>query len=230
MGVALSLLLAGCGSGEPEPSRGSTTTEPPPYNGDGRDWADETFGSFEKVSVSGSGDDTVEIPPEVGEAEMGIIELDYTGDGMKENGIGFLAALVDAEGELLLAGPDSMWLATDGDAEVQGQVLWAPHQNGFTEAQVQARGDWTMTFTPISTAAELPAEGVGSWIYLYDGSGGDTTMRHDERYPTDLAEYTEPGSARRVIELRGPETDGSLSEGPSVVVVSSRGSWSLDLP
>jgi len=226
--MAAGLLLAGCGSGAPEPSDSPTSTDPTRHSGDVRAWADETFGDFEEVSLSGSGDETVDIPAEVGEARMGVIELDYAGDPAESGG--FLAALVDADGELTLAGPDATWMGNEGDDVVRGQVIWQPHQNRFVEAQVQAHGDWTLTFKPISTVEELPAEGVGSQVYLYDGDGGDVTMRHDESYITVLTEYGEEDRLRQIIELRGPEADGTISAGPSVVIVAARGEWELDLP
>lgn len=106
------------------------------------------FGTFEETTVSGSGNDVVELP--VTGVPM-LMTITYESDDGEESS--FKVDLYDADGEYL------EWLVREyGCTSYSGVVTnYMSFTWGYEGAmlQVEAEGSWTITFSPMSSMSEL---------------------------------------------------------------------------
>jgi hypothetical protein len=178
-------------------------------------WADDTYGTFDTVTQSGTGDNLITLPEG---AKAGIVTA--THDGGSNFVINGLDASNASTGDLLVN-----TIGAYSGISVYGF-------NSFTDAttlEVKADGNWTITITPISTAPALVASGTGDGVYLFDGPAGKLTATHDGSSNFVVLEETgETFSLGLLVNEIGTYSGTvPLSSGPSVISVQADGNWTL---
>ena len=178
-------------------------------------WADDTFGTFAPVTQTGAGDNLVTLPAG---ATAGIVTV--THDGSSNFSISVLDAANASTGQLLVntiggySGTTSYGFNSFGDG---------------TTLQITADGNWSLTVSPISAAPPLAASGAGDAVFLFDGPAGKLTATHDGSANFVLSEETgEAFSMGLLVNEIGPYSGTvPLSGGPSVIIVTADGNWTL---
>lgn len=232
--VALGLIgLSGC---TPEPA--VTTTPAPQESADvpatAADWARETFGDFTAFGVQGDADALVELPADISAAKGGIIRVTYRGSSP------LLIESIDAAGDpsMLLLNTATPYNSAD-PASFDGETNWWGANRPPSALRVTADGDWEIEVFPVHQAPQLPAQGAGVRSYLYDGPGGEVSgSKSDTEVGLGITEIVPStisaewgGSLRNIIDgSTAPDFAGTLSPGPSWVIVTHRGEWTMTLP
>lgn len=178
-------------------------------------WADESFGTFETITQSGTGDNLVTLPQGV---KAGIVTA--THDGGSNFVINALNASNDATGDLLVN-----TIGAYNGINVYGF-------NSFSEAttlEIKADGNWSISIAPISTAPALVTSGAGDGVYLFDGPSGKLTATHDGSSNFVLFEETSETFSMGLLvnEIGAYSGTVPLSAGPSVITVKADGAWTL---
>ena len=187
--------------------------------GDGAvQWAEQEFGTFERTVLNGSGDSVVKLPEG---AKAGIVTATASGDGY------FSVIVRDSSG----TGTDYLFSTS---APFEGQAAWGVWAYGDGEnIEVSARGDWTLTFDPISTAPAFTSgiSGSGYGVFLYDGPAGTVTGEHKGESNFVLVEYAESYPYFGLIFNEIGDYNGTkmIRSGPSVVKVEADGDWTFTL-
>ena len=178
-------------------------------------WADDAFGTFEVVSQTGSGDNLVTLPAG---ATAGIVTA--THDGSSNFSISVLDAANASTGQLLV----NTIGAYSGTSEYGFSSFGED-----TTLQITADGNWNLTIAPISAAPGLAASGAGDGVFLYDGTAGKLTATHDGSSNFSIIEETDElfSMGLLVNEIGAYSGTVPLSSGPSAIVVSADGSWTL---
>lgn len=178
-------------------------------------WADETFGTFAPLTQSGTGDSLVPLPAG---ALIGIVTA--THDGANNFAISMLDAANEPTGDLLVntIGPYS-------GSTIYGQL-------GLADAatvQITADGAWTLTVAPVSTAPPLAPAGTGDAVFLYDGPAGALAATNAGEGNFAIIEDTgDPFEFGLLVnEIGAYQGTVPLSAGPSIIAVTSDGSWTL---
>jgi hypothetical protein len=98
-----------------------------------------------------------------------------------------------------------------------------------TTLQITADGNWSLTIAPVSAAPGLAASGAGDGVFLYDGSAGKITATHDGSSNFALIEETREAFTMGLLvnEIGADSGTVPLSSGPSAIVVSADGNWTL---
>lgn len=178
-------------------------------------WADKTFGTFEPIVESGTGDNIVSLPAG---ATAAIVTSSH--DGERNFAIVVLDAANTSTGDLLVN--------TIGAYSGTSAYGFNSFSEG-TSLKITADGNWTVTISPVSTAPELAASGAGDAVYLYNGSASKLTATHTgERNFIVMEETSEAFSFGLLVNDIGPYSGTvPLSAGPSVISVGADGAWTL---
>jgi hypothetical protein len=237
IGVLLSVsLLVGCSVDELDSrtthvSSETTTGSAECCDGSASDRAVELFGTFDQVEASGDAETVVKLPSDAAAAPMGIVRFSYSGDspavvwGLDEKGDEVMM-LVDSTMDLASADPNTF----DGDSS-----WWAANEPPAA-LRVEASGPWELTVLPVDALEPLPDSGEGTRAYLYDGPcGAFTGTKPDTGVGMSITAVSMRGQGGSIEELvseqrSDPEFFGHLPEGPSVVFVNHRATWTLELP
>lgn len=215
MAAVAVVALSGCQadqSVEPEPSASASSgpiqTDEPTARESAQVWADETFGTFQEFTVTGSGADKVLFPDD---AKSGFYTISWAPNHWANEHSG--AQTYGADGTFQETGladyqGDAASVAYGVDPR-EGPAGWIEVGPGT--------GDWSITVAPISALPALPETG-GYNAYLYAGA----------EHPTV---FTPQGGRINVRQFNGadptdsilPQEDftavGTLLAGPSVVNV-----------
>jgi hypothetical protein len=180
---------------------------------------DAAFGSFDPVTASGTGTDTVPLPQG---ARYGVITASYDGSGFFD--VGFRRGLS--------AFPLTSWIGVEGP--YHGTVPFGLfHKTPADELTVWAADDgpWRVTISPISAADELPATVAGDSDAVFRYNGGQTSLVMRKR-GADRLLVAEVAGRPTVHALGGAQIIDHRSgvvrlagSGPSVVMVSADGGW-----
>ena len=181
--------------------------------GDITAWADETFGTFETLTQSGTGDSVITLPAE---AWFGIVSS--THDGSANFAIVVLDADNQSTGELLV----NTVGAYSGAAAYGAMSLADP-----VSLQITADGAWTVSVSPLSTATALPESGTGDGVFLYEGEAGAMTLTHDGTANFVVIEDTGDEFTMGLLVNEIGEYSGivPITAGPSVISVAADGNW-----
>jgi hypothetical protein len=192
----------------------SSAEEPAPVD-TVQSWADESFGTFAAVTVTGVGDNIVTLPEG---ATAGIVTA--TQNGSSNFAISVIDAANQSTGELLVNTIGSYGGTTNYGFNSFGDGV---------ALEVSADGEWSITISPISAAPELAATGAGDAVFLYSGTVGTLTATHDGTSNFAILEETnEAFNMGLLVNEIGPYTGTvPLSSGPSVISVSADGNWTL---
>lgn len=179
-------------------------------------WADETYGSFEPVTATGAGDNLVTLP--VG-ATAGLVTAQYGGTG--NFSIAVLNGSNESTGELLVN--------TIGAYSGTSAYGFQSFSAGVT-LQVSADADWSITITPVSTAATLSTSGTGDGVYLFDGPTGQLTATYSGAGNFVIFEETgeDFNFGLLISEIGAYSGTVPLSGGPSVITVTADAPWTLE--
>lgn len=182
------------------------------------EWADTTYGTFTPISQSGAGDSVIPLPPDVTAA---IVTATHDG------GANFIVQVLDAGNQptldLLV---NTIGAYSGSSAYGLNGTLGEPGTN----LQVQADGNWTVTISPISSAAELPASGTGSGVFVYSGAATTGAFTSDGEANFIVIQYSDDLIPNLAINQIGSYSGTvPISAGPSVVTVNSSGNWTATL-
>lgn len=177
------------------------------------DWADSTYGTFDPVTTTGSGEQIVELPEGVESAYVTV--EDTSGDGLRSYG-------VDEAGEMV----GRQIAALPGGGTGSG-VIGVETGDEATHIEVSGTGDWELTLAPVSSAPPLPDSGSGSGAFLYEGDGGEATLSHDGESNFIVLQLGGGMHGLVANEIGQFEGEGTLEPGPSVVTVAADGSWEI---
>lgn len=183
-----------------------------------QEWVDDRYGTFEVVTVQGTGDDLVDIPEGVSTA---LVSASYSGSG--HFAVSVLDEANSATGDLLVN-----TIGTYSGDTAMGMHSWMGV--GVT-LEVSASGPWEITIAPMSSAAEFPASGAGDGVYLYDGPAARLTVDYGGSGHFAVVEETSDAwSIGLLVNDIGPyQGTVPLSAGPSVVMITAEGAWELSL-
>lgn len=237
--LAAAVVLTGCASAAPvenQQAESATATSAPiasPANA--AEWAAETFGTFDEYTSSGTGDLRVELPAEVTKARSGIIDVTYDG------GAPLTLWAEDSEGALgMILLDTSIEGYTADPTTFDGQTMWWAANEPPSALLFEGDGSWEVTVRPVDSAPQLPDSGMGYGAFLYDGPGGAFTgVKPDTGVGMSITEYRSGadgigggGTPHEAVSEQRRDIDfrGELAAGPSLVFVSQRGDWELELP
>lgn len=198
---------------EAESAAGDTPAGDEPANAGA--WADDSFGTFEPVTHTGTGDNLVSLPAG---ATVGIVTA--THDGARNFIINALDATNGSTGDLLVntigaySGTSAFGFNAMSDA---------------TTLEVNADGNWSIVISPVSAAPAFAASGTGDAVHLFDGDAGKLTATHaGERNFIVMEETGEAFSMGILVNDIGVYSGTvPLSAGPSVLVIRADGAWTL---
>ena len=178
-------------------------------------WADDAFGTFAVITQTGAGDNLITLPAG---ATAGIVTA--THDGTRNFSISVLDASNASTGQLLVNTIGAYSGTTEYGFSSFGED---------TTLQITADGNWSLTIAPISAAPALVASGVGDGVYLFDGSAGKLTATHDGSRNFSIVEETDEAFSMGLLvnEIGAYSGTVPLSSGPSAIVVSADGNWTL---
>ncbi|KGJ82785.1 hypothetical protein GY21_00030 [Cryobacterium roopkundense] len=236
--TALSLLIGGISSGANSPDTTSAVApaadapagsaediavaedapvveETPVQTDTVQSWADDAFGTFAPVTQTGAGDNLVTLPAG---ATAGIVTA--THDGSSNFAISVLDAANASTGQLLVNTIGAYTGTTEYGFNSMGDDA---------TLQITADGNWSLTITPISTAPVLAASGVGDGVFLYEGSAGKLSATHDGSSNFAIIEETDEAFSMGLLVNEIGTYSGTvpLSSGPSAIVVSADGNWTM---
>ena len=203
---------SGDGTGEQGGTDGGDT-DGQQASGAAADWAESTYGSFDPVTVDGSGDEVVPVPDGV---EAAIVTIEVQGDSAR-------ASSVDDSG----SSAGSLYLSGTAGDSMSGDIGINDYSTA-TGIDVTAAGDWSVTFAPISSAPALPEAGSGSGIYLYEGDGGPVTLDYQGESNFIIHQVGDGNSSNMLVnEIDSYSGSATMDPGPSIVRVTSSGDWTI---
>jgi len=178
--------------------------------------------SFEAYTETGSGDATIALPEG---AVEGTITASHSGDS------NFQLTVLDEGNEMT----GDLPVNTIGSYE--GTTAFGLYDLGGepTNLKVTADGDWEITIASFEEAPrlELPAEGDGDAVYVYDGGAADWAITHDG--DSNFQVHQTPLSDLAIGDLL-VNTIGSyegtvpVNDEVAVVTVVADGSWKISVP
>lgn len=176
------------------------------------------WGSFKTVSQGGSGASVVTLPKK---AKYGIVTATYSGtdnfsiQGLDKANQPTLDLLVNTIGDY--AGTTAFGLTSAGLG------------NPTKTLQITATGPWTLKIAPIKKAPKLTTSGTHDGVFRYDGKATTWTIANQGEANFVVTQYTEgPMPSQAVNEIGNYTGTVPAMAGPSVVVVQSDGTWSVD--
>ncbi|SNU01164.1 hypothetical protein SAMN06298212_10775 [Ruaniaceae bacterium KH17] len=216
------------GGGAPAPVVPVNPNVQPPANPDPQSF-EEALVEFDEFTVRGTGDRTFTLPDGV---TNGMIEIAY-------NGTRFISvATLDRHDDT----HDYLyWTYNSGGGAIRSSVVFGRYDYDGevpTQVEVEADGDWQLTFRPISALEQLPDfyEGTSGapMVFYYDGPGevieitfevADGEYGYFSVDQVPLVEYEE-----NIVRLtRDATVTLSLDPGPNVVSIEPDGAsyWSI---
>lgn len=173
----------------------------------------EQYGTFEPVSLSGTGDMVIPVP-----ALVGIVGATHSGSA--NFSISGLDANNQSTGELLVNA-----IGAYSGTTAFGLSAFADTVN----LQLSADGAWTVTIAPIAAAPALvlPATSTGDGVFLYDGAASMWAMTHAGSSNFAVVEYGGMFPNLMVNEIGVYSGTVPAQAGPSVIEVSADGAWSI---
>lgn len=218
-GAAVSGLSAGISD---EVSEGDVAADAPvaeeavdaaPEGSNAAAWADETFGTFETLTQSGSGDSLITLPAG---AFFGLVSSTHDGSS------NFAIVVLDADNE-----PTGDLLANTIGAYSGAAAYGAMSVTEPASLQITADGAWTISVAPMSSATALPESGTGDGVFLYEGDAGALTLTHDGASNFVVIEDTGDEFTMGLLVNEIGQYTGTvpISAGPSVITVAGDGNW-----
>jgi len=210
-GAKLSVKVTGKKVGYSTATRQSTSTSAV----QGPTWATTKYGAFEERRVTGSGDDVVMLPTG---AKAGIVIATHSGDS------NFIIESTTNSGEYV--GLLVNEIGTYSGTSAFGIDPWADGIPKYLE--ITADGPWEITFRPVSKAPTLPSTGRGDGVFQYLASAATTkTITHRGESNFIVEAYKGSDWDLVVNEIGNYSGRKRIAAGPSIIVVTADGSWSV---
>lgn len=177
---------------------------------------DRTYGTFAVVNQSGTGDSVVAIPAG---AKAGVVTA--THQGSSNFAINVLDAGNQSTGDLLV----------NAIGNYSGVTAFGLNNIGGagTNLQISADGAWTIQIAPISAAPVLPLPGgaTGDQVYKYDGKAGNWAFTNQGQGNFAVIQYGGAMPNLAVNEIGAYTGTVPMFAGPTVIVVTSDGAWTV---
>lgn len=208
---------ASSSSGESSDSTGEGSDSGDDAQAGGGGWYQENYGTFKSFTEKGSGDGIVKLPAE---AAYGVVTATHKGSS------NFSLTVLDEDNQ----STGDLLVNEIGNYKGTTAYGFISLGNPGVKIQVTADGDWTIKVAEISSAPvlSLPAKGSGDAVFLYDGGAADWSIQHKGDSNFALVQYSSdlmPNLA--VNEIGNYKGVVPMSAGPSVIVITADGSWSL---
>lgn len=178
-------------------------------------WADKTYGTFAVVHQAGSGSSVIDLPSG---ASAGIVTATYSGTA------NFIVNVLDKSGG---ATAD---LLVNALGTYSGSTAYGvrPLSKGGVKLQILTNGKWTLTISPMSSAGEVPATGIGNGVFIHAGAAGSLLLAHKGAGNFFVNQYSARAeSTGALVDTSGPYSGtASLGEGPTVITFTAAGDWS----
>lgn len=178
-------------------------------------WANSTWGEFEPIVQSGSGDTIINLPAG---ATGGIVIATHNGSS------NFAVSVLDANngstGELLV----------NTIGAYSGTTAWGISALGEgVKLQVTADGAWTFDIRPMGAAPALASEGTGDAVFVYDGTAAALAAVHTGSSNFVVTQETSEvfNLGLLINEIGAYSGTVPLSAGPSMITVRADGDWTL---
>ena len=177
---------------------------------------DTLYGTFTPVTQSGTSDSVIKLPDGF---DAGVVTATYSGsDNFIINGL-------DSANQVTGDGPVNVIGAYKGTTLIGFDDIG----NKDSSLQVEARGPWSITISPISSApSTVPSSGRGDAVFLYDGPAADWSFTSNGEGNFIVNEYSGalfPGIG--INEIGAYTGKDPVDAGPAVVEVISDGSWTI---
>jgi hypothetical protein len=204
------------------PSRHGTSVSPlspqAPHPASATAWANAVGGTFQPVTVSGTGPQVIPLPSG---AQAGIVAMSHPVGGE----FTVTSGMTDAR-----PGAD---LLVDSSGAYEGVAPFGLDQGSSppTTLLVKADGAWTLTVEPLASApaADYPLDGTGDRVYLAGEKVPVLTGVHHGGELFEVRKLT--GHAPPEIDVFEPEGEFTgtvpLTSGYGLLVVSAHGSWKI---
>jgi hypothetical protein len=178
-------------------------------------WAADSFGTFDPVTESGTGDALIDLDGKL----AGMATLKYTGEG------NFAVMALDSANE------STGDLLANTIGSHSGSSVWG--LSSFGEAatlQVKASGPWTIELQPIADAPPMPASGTGDGVYLYDGGATSATLSHAGEGHFAAIQHSDDlfGVNLLANEIGAYTGTVPVQAGPAVLTITAEGDWTFD--
>jgi outer membrane murein-binding lipoprotein Lpp len=214
--IVTAVVLSGCQAQQPVTSESSESASSTPVQTDesaaqesAQAWADETFGTFEAFTVTGSGAEEIVFPDD---AKSGFYAISWApGHWVKEDSY---AQVYGEDGTFHEAGTadyhgDSASVAYGLDPAA-GPAGWIGVAAGA--------GDWSITVSPISALPALPETG-GYDAYLYAGTEQPVVFSSTNAGRVNVHQFNGVDATDSILSQEDFTAVGTLLAGPSVINV-----------
>ena len=179
-------------------------------------WYDTTYGTFKPITVSGSSDGVITLPPT---ATTGIISAKYLGSS------NFIISALDASNQ------PTTDLPVDTIGNYSGVTGYGFNNlgNPATELQITAAGSWSVTVSPVSSAiTSRPTSGTGDMVFLYNGPAANWSLTNTGSGNFIVSQYSSSPFPNIAVNEIGPYSgEVPIDAGPSVVLIQSDGNWTI---
>lgn len=185
------------------------------------------FGDFEEVTVSGNGDDVIDLPSTITGSPV-IMDIMHDGEDY------FEVSLVDDDGTTLWSGYER---GSCDDTQTSYQYSYglaedSSDEYGYTMLTVRADGNWSVTFRPMSTMEGFVEGQVyeGSQVLYLDGDSFSkiTFSNTGEDYFTVVGLGMD--SCEYLVDSSGSYEGTVLwADDHAILIVYSDGEWSATL-
>lgn len=196
-------------SAHPEPTQTKAAENP-------KAGYDKKYGSFAPMNQTGTGDSVITLPAGV---KAGMVTASHQGSS------NFSLSVLDASnqptGDLLVN--------TIGN--YSGVTAYGLNDFGSTgvNLQVTADGAWNITISPISAAPEiaLPGGATGDQVYTYGGAAGNWAFANQGESNFAVIQFGGVMPNLAVNTIGAYSGTVPMFAGPTVIVVTSDGTWTV---
>ncbi|MFN8074693.1 MAG: hypothetical protein U0Q15_04620 [Kineosporiaceae bacterium] len=113
-----------------------------------------------------------------------------------------------------------------------GVVLLDADGGDSRKLKIEADGAWTVTISEVAAAPRFgkgkPATGRGDAVWIYDGDPAVITSQHSGRANFAVTAYGDGSFPDLIVnEIGAYKGEGTIGEGPRLVVVHADGPWTL---
>ncbi|PWD50687.1 hypothetical protein C8046_08495 [Serinibacter arcticus] len=168
--------------------------------------------AFAPTTVTGTGASVVPVPAG---SSLGTIAASHEGSS------NFALWAMDASN-------NQLDLLVNEIGSYTGTVPWGFRDDDVTSVQVEADGNWSLTFSSVSSAPQLtlPASGTGDTVLIYQGGAATPSFTHQGE--SNFAVWVYGSSSDLLINEIGAYTGThALKAGPAFIVVEADGAWTI---
>jgi hypothetical protein len=184
-------------------------------------WAEEKFGTFEEITLSGAGDAVIPLPEG---SDAGLVHATHSGAGT------FGVQVINEDGM------STINFALVGIGEYSGTAAYGLNRGTWLKPgvalQVSTDGPWEVTMAPISDAPEFEQTGTSDQAFLYSGAAAElavSSQTPDGHFSVQQFTDDRLGAFELVNEFGAYEGTAPIHAGPSVVLIGADEAWTATL-